>query len=210
MVKKRQLLVVATANKKKFKEIKAILGDLPLQIKSLLDFKKKPEIVEDGQTFLENAQRKAKITSSFYNCLSLGEDSGLEVEALGGKPGVFSSRFAGKQSTDRENIKKLLRELEGLPKYKRRAKFVSQVVLACKGKILVSFKGSLAGFITFQPQGRFGFGYDPVFFLSEYKKTTAQLKPSLKNKISHRYKALSKLRKFLKDYLVKQAGRGEI
>ncbi|RKY35320.1 MAG: non-canonical purine NTP pyrophosphatase, RdgB/HAM1 family [Candidatus Omnitrophota bacterium] len=201
MAKKRQLLIVATANKKKFKEIKAILGDLPLQIKSLLDFKKKPKIIEEGKTFLENAEKKAEITSSFYNCLSLGEDSGLEVEALKGRPGVFSSRFAGKNATDRENIEKLLTELKGLPKYKRKAKFISQVVLACKGKILASFKGSLTGFITFQPQGRFGFGYDPVFFLPEYKKTTAQLKPSLKNKISHRYKALSKLKKFLKNYL---------
>ncbi len=200
--KRPKLLVVATANKKKFREIKSILEDLPFKIRCLLDFKKKPKIAEDGKTFYENAEKKAKLTSSFYECLALGEDSGLEVRALGGRPGIFSSRFAGKKSTDKRNIDKLLKELEGVSRAERGAKFISWIVLAYKGKVLGGFQGFLSGFIAFKPKGRYGFGYDPVFFLPQYKKTTAQLKPSFKNRISHRCKALKKVRAYLKKHIL--------
>jgi XTP/dITP diphosphohydrolase len=195
---------VATANIKKFKEIKKILARLPLEVKCLLDFKARPRIVEDGKNFFENAKKKAEITSSFYNCLSLGEDSGLQVEALGGEPGIFSSRYAGKGADDKKNIAKLLGELHNVPKNKRLARFSCWAVLADRGKSIKRFQGRISGRITLEPKGRFGFGYDPVFFIPNLQKTLAQVPLSVKNKMSHRYKAISKVRRYLDIYLKKR------
>ncbi|MFC1514672.1 RdgB/HAM1 family non-canonical purine NTP pyrophosphatase [Candidatus Omnitrophota bacterium] len=196
-------LVVATANKSKFKEIKKILGKLPLGVNYLLDFERKPRIVENGKTFFQNAKKKAQAASSFYGALSLGEDSGLEVVALDGRPGIFSSRFSGKGATDAKNIRKLLRELKGFPASQRRAAFVCSAVLMRKGKVVKSFQGRLSGSISASPRGSSGFGYDPVFYLPSLKKTLAQLPIGKKNKLSHRYKAIFKVRKYLRNYLKK-------
>ena len=196
-------LIVATANKKKFKEIKKILGKLPLEVKYLLDFKERPKIIENGKSFFENARIKAEATSCFYNSLALGEDSGLWVEALEGAPGIFSSRFAGKNADDKKNIAKLLKELKAVSKKDRKARFFCCLVLANKGKTLRKFEGSLSGFITLKPRGESGFGYDPVFFVPGLNKTLAQIPLSVKNKLSHRYKAISKFRRFFSNYLKK-------
>lgn len=194
-------LIIASKNQDKVREIKMLLRGLPLQISSLLDFKKKPKIIEDGKDFYENARKKAKITSSFYRTLSLGEDSGLEVMALGNKPGVYSRRFAGKNASYHKNNLRLLKFLEGLPLKERRAKFCTWVVLAKKGRVIKAFKGELKGFIWMKEAGKKGFGYDPVFYLPRFKKTVAQLSLKQKNMISHRAKACLKLKKFLAKYV---------
>lgn len=196
-------LVIATGNKKKFREIKKILKDVPVKLNSLLDFPKRPHIVEDGNTFFENAGKKAEQASLFYNCWALGEDSGLEVSFLDGSPGIFSARYAGKDATDRQNIEKLLRSLEGVPKSKRHARFFCCAVLALRGKLIGKFEGTLQGLIQFKAKGTSGFGYDPVFFVPRFGKTLAQIPLSVKNTISHRYKALSKFKTYFRNYLNK-------
>jgi len=196
-------LIVATANINKFKEIKNILGKLPLKVMCLLDFKTRPRIVEDGESFFENARKKAEIASSFYGSLSLGEDSGLEVDALGGKPGVLSSRYSGSGGDDKKNIAKLLKKLRNVPENKRSARFSCWAVLADKGKSLKRFQGQISGRITLEPKGSSGFGYDPVFLIPNLQKTLAQISLPAKNKISHRHEAISRVRQYLDIYLKK-------
>lgn len=196
-------LIIATANRKKYKEVKKIIGGLSLSIKSLLDFNKRPVIIEDGKTFFENAAKKAVTASSFYDSLALGEDSGLEVDFLNGKPGIYSARFSGRNADDRKNIIKLLRELRKVNWKQRKARFRCCAVLAYKGKKIRRFEGSLSGYITFIPEGSSGFGYDPVFYVPKLKKTLAKVPLSVKNKLSHRYKALVKFRDYLQNYLAK-------
>ncbi len=193
-------LVIATANKNKFKEIKKMFKGLSFELKCLLDFKDRPQIIEDKKTFYQNAKKKAEITSSFYGCPALGEDSGLEVFALNKEPGIYSARYAGEDSNDKKNIEKLLKELEGVPFQERGARFVCSAVLILKGKKAEEFRGQVEGFITTEPRGKGGFGYDPVFYLPELKKTMAQIPLSLKNKISHRHKAIS----LIKNYFLKK------
>ena len=196
-------LIIATGNKKKFREIKKILGRVSLRVRCLADFAKRPRIVEDGLTFFENARKKAEAASLFYNSWALGEDSGLEVAVLGGRPGIFSSRFAGRQATDAKNIRKLLRELKGVPSSRRKARFLCCAVLARRGKAIKRFQGILSGYISARPKGSSGFGYDPVFYVPGLKKTLAEVPPRVKNKLSHRYKAISRFRSHLRNYLKK-------
>jgi len=133
--------------------------------------------------------------------LTLAEDSGLEVEALNGGPGVRSARFAGPAKDDAANIKKLLCLLEGMPFHKRKARFICFAAIADSGKLIKVVNGYVGGLISLEPKGRFGFGYDPVFYYPPLKKNFAQLPPSIKNKISHRYKALRKVKKILQEVL---------
>jgi len=193
-------LIIATKNKNKFKEIKAILKGLRLRISYLGKLLPDLEIKEDGKTFFENALKKAcKVSQIFPQDLVVAEDSGLEVESLNNRPGIFSKRFAGKNATDLENNLKLLRLLKN--KKNRNAQFVCVVVLMKNKKLIKKFTGKLKGKIHDRIEGKGGFGYDPVFFLPRYKKTVAQLTPEEKNKISHRAQAFSKLKKFLSQYL---------
>lgn len=194
-------LVIATKNKKKLEEIKEILKDLDLEITSLLDYQRTPRIVENGKTFKENAIKKAVKVAGFTKRLTLGEDSGLCVHALGKRPGVYSSRFAGKDKNDLKNNLKLLKLLEGLPFNKRRAQYWCAVALADKEGLVGVVEGRCSGLISFEMKGHFGFGYDPVFIIPKYKKTFAQLGPGVKHKISHRYQALKKLKRLLTRYL---------
>ncbi len=194
-------LIVATSNKDKFKEIKSILQGIDCKILSLLDFDKSPKIIENGDTFLENSKKKSILTSKFYDCFAVADDSGLEVEFLDGKPGVYSARFAGKDCNYTANNQKLLSLLKGLPKSKRKARFTCCVSCAYKGEYISHFCGYIKGYIADNPVGSKGFGYDPVFFLSKYNKTMAQITPALKNKISHRYQAFEKFRKSFLKYL---------
>lgn len=196
-------LVIATGNRKKFKEIKKILAKVPLKVKCLNDFDKAPKIVEDGRTFFANAKKKAVAASLFYDALAVGEDSGLEVKALGGKPGIYSARFSGKGVTDLKNIDKLLGKLKGLPASKRGARFFCCAVLACKGRVIKKFEGSINGRILDTLKGSSGFGYDPVFYVPSLKKTLAQVPLRTKNKLSHRYKAISSLSRYLRKCLKK-------
>lgn len=195
-------LIIATRNINKFREIKKILKDLKVELVCLMDLRKDIKIKEDGNSFFENAFKKALITSGFYRLdYVLGEDSGLEVPYLKNEPGIFSRRYAGKDATDLDNNLKLLSQLKGVSKKDRRAYFRCVAALVKDGKLIKKFEGKLAGTINEMITGRGGFGYDPVFYLPHRKKTVAQLTLGEKNKISHRAKTFMKLNKFLANYL---------
>jgi XTP/dITP diphosphohydrolase len=170
---------------------------LGLKIYSLNDFSSVPEIEEDGKTFIENALKKARFYSEYFGKITIADDSGLEVDALKGWPGVFSSRYAGKGASDQEKSQKLLREMEGIRISKRGARFKCvMAMISQEGKEEV-VEGSCRGRIGFRAVGKKGFGYDPVFIVPKYGKTMAQLTLEEKNRISHRGKALKKLRKII-------------
>lgn len=205
-------LVVATKNKKKLGEIKEILKGLDLNITSLADYTRAPRIIESGRTFKDNAIKKAVRIAAFTKKLTLGEDSGLCVDALDGKPGVYSSRFSGKPAcpagrdkSDLKNNLKLLKLLKGLPLSKRKAYYSCAVALADEGGLLGVAEGRCCGLVGFELKGNFGFGYDPLFIIPKYKKTFAQLRPGIKHKMSHRYRALVRAKKIISDYFT---GRG--
>ncbi len=201
----KQELVAATKNKKKFAEIKELLKDLNLKITSLADYPKAGRIIENGATFKENAVKKAIKIAQYTKKLTLGEDSGLEVDALKGEPGVYSSRFAGPAKDDLKNNLKLLKLLKGLPFSRRKASYRCSVALADKHGLIVVAEGTCRGLIGFDLKGNFGFGYDPLFIIPKYKKTFAQLGPSVKHKTSHRFRALSKAKIILLAYLKRSA-----
>lgn len=196
-------VLIATHNIKKRREINQLLKrfkDIKVLNLNDLDFHP-PVIVEDGKTFRQNAVKKAVIVSKFFNGLVLADDSGLEVEALHGKPGVRSARFARKKATDAENNKKLLKLLENVPDKKRQARFVCYIALARDGHLLDSFEGTIKGRILAKPKGKNGFGYDPVFIPTGYKKTFAEIVATTKNRISHRALALKKLERSIGKHL---------
>jgi len=197
----KKVILLATRNPGKVKEIKAILGNYGVDVVSLADFPDVPEVVEDGATFFDNAFKKAKEVSEATNMMVLSDDSGLEVDALGGRPGVFSARYSGKAGDDAANNEKLLKELEGIPEEKRTARFRCVMVLYHPSGKWISAEGSCEGRIAFKPSGTGGFGYDPVFYLDQYGKTMAELPPEEKNKISHRAKALQALKGKIKEFL---------
>jgi XTP/dITP diphosphohydrolase len=194
-------IIVATRNKKKLREIKEIYRGLRFSFKSLADYPRAPRIIENGRTFKANAVKKALSMARFSGRLTLGEDSGLCVDALGGRPGVYSSRFAGRNKSDRQNNLKVLRLLKGLPLKKRKAHYVCAVALADKNGLLILSEGRCSGLIACQPKGNSGFGYDPLFLVPGYGKTFAELGASVKHRLSHRYRALSRAKKFLEKYV---------
>lgn len=194
----RTELLVATKNAKKLKEIKEILADLDIKVTSLANYPKVPRIVENGNDFGENAVKKAVIIARASGKLTMGEDSGLCVDALGGAPGVKSARFAGKSKSDTQNNLKLLKLLDGLPPTKRKAHYVSAVAIADANGVVGVVGGKCNGFIGFAPRGHTGFGYDPLFVIPKYRKTFAELGPRIKHTMSHRFKALKKVRRLLK------------
>ena len=190
-------IVLATRNRYKIKEIKKILGDLKVGISSALDFPGLDEVEEDGATLEENAIKKALVVSKFTNQLAIADDSGLEVDALEGRPGVYSSRFAGENANYNDNNRKLLELMEYIPPKNRTARFVCVVAIADRDKTKKIIKRTCEGIISFQARGKTGFGYDPLFIIPEYNKTFAELGPEIKNKISHRAKAFLETKKFL-------------
>lgn len=194
-------LVVATRNKKKLQEIKEILKGLRVRISSLEDHAPKLRIIENGRTFGSNAVKKACAVARVTGKLALGEDSGLCVAELGGRPGVYSSRFAGREKSDAKNNRKLLRLLEGVPASRRRACYRCAVALADKSGVISVTEGSCYGRIGFEERGSYGFGYDPLFVIPRYRRTFAQLGPAVKHRMSHRYRALKKMRTALVTYL---------
>ena len=194
-------LVVATRNKDKLREIKALLKELPVEVFSLDLFKGVPRVMEDGRTFKDNAVKKAVQVSKFLKKFTVADDSGLEVEYLNGDPGVYSARYSGKGATYRSNNEKLLRLLKRVPLAKRKACFKCVIAAADKGRVIGVAEGVCAGKICFTSKGDNGFGYDPIFIPDGYKKTFAEMGPALKNKISHRSKALAKAKKIIAKYL---------
>ena len=185
-------LVIATTNHNKVKEMRALLKDMPFMILSLSDFKNVPEVVEDGKTFKDNAAKKALTIAQHTGCLTLADDSGLEVDALNGDPGVLSARYAGEEATDDENNKKLLAALQQVPLDRRTAAFRCAIAIALPDKLLGVVEGMCTGSITDACRGSNGFGYDPLFVRLESNKTFAELLPDVKNRISHRGRALEK------------------
>jgi len=200
-------LIVATQNKKKLQEIEVILKDLRLRILSLSDFPRVPRIVENGATFRENAIIKAVASARFFGRLSMGEDSGLCVDALRGAPGVRSARFSGADKSDDKNNRKLLRLLRGLPVKDRRAHYSCAVALADASGLIGVVEGRCSGRIACEPAGTSGFGYDPLFMVPRYNKTFGQLGGKIKHGMSHRYRALNKFRRLIEKYIENTAVR---
>ena len=202
-------LIIATQNKSKLKEIRHILTGIGVKIISLKELNVKFNIKENGKTFFANAVKKTLPVSKIYrDDLVVGEDSGLVIRYLNGKPGVYSKRYSGKNWTYLKNNLKILKQLEGIKHKERQAYFVCCLVLMQNGKLIRKIEGRLNGFISKEIKGKNGFGYDPIFYpvrkflsggvyLSKYKKTIAQLPSVVKNKISHRALAFRKLKTYL-------------
>jgi XTP/dITP diphosphohydrolase len=193
---------MATRNPGKLRELRQILGDLDLRLVGLDDFPELPEIPETGATFAANAAAKAREVTRRTGLPALADDSGLEVAALNGRPGVYSARYAQDRTApqppgDADNWRKLLDELQGVPWEKRQARFVCEIALALPDGRLFRARGECPGRITAEPQGTQGFGYDPVFWVEELRATMAQLGPEVKNRLSHRARALAALREIL-------------
>jgi XTP/dITP diphosphohydrolase len=186
-------IVIATRNAHKLREISQILKVDGVEFLSLNDLPEYPEVEETGKTFTDNALLKAQTAAYRSGCWALADDSGLEVDALQGSPGVQSARYAGKEADPVKNLQKLLAELKGLPPEKRTARFICAMALVSNHNRAYFTEGKIEGLITEQPLGQNGFGYDPVFWLPQFEKTMAQLSPEEKNGISHRTIALRKI-----------------
>ncbi|NPA90060.1 MAG: XTP/dITP diphosphatase [Chloroflexi bacterium] len=191
-------LLIATHNPGKVREYRQLLRDLPLELTYLDEVGITEEVEETGQTFLENAIQKAMGYAELSGMLTLADDSGLEVDALGGAPGVHSSRYAGPGASDQERIDKLLRELEGVPEEERTARFRCVIAVATPDGRLCAAQGTVEGIITESPRGEHGFGYDPIFYLPDKGRTMAELLPEEKNRISHRARAAHAIKPLLK------------
>lgn len=186
-------LIIATRNQNKVKEIASVLKNNDIQLVSLNEYPGIPEVIEDGETFVANARKKAEAIFRATGIPALADDSGLEVDYLNGKPGVYSSRFAGERATDAENNQKLLQLLDKVPNDKRTARFRCLMVLI-DGKQEMVIEGKCEGRILTTPRGSNGFGYDPLFYYPELKKSFAEIEMTLKNQISHRGRALAELK----------------
>jgi len=200
-VRTRKKCILATKNKGKIREFKDLFKDMNIDLVSALDLESFPKIKEDGKTFLENALKKARIVAEHYGTMAISDDSGLEVDALNGRPGIYSARFAGEGATDEANNQRLLKELEGIPRERRTARFRCVIVAYRPDGKWVHGEGTFEGLIALEPKGRGGFGYDPVFFLPEFGVTVAELSATEKNRISHRARALKALYKRIKELL---------
>ena len=186
-------IVLATRNQGKVREFNKLFAQLGWEGISLAEFEDVPEVVEDGDTFEANAIKKAVTISTYLNLSAVGDDSGLEVDALDGRPGVYSARYAGEDATDEANWKKLLQELTDVPDEKRTARFRCTLALVEPGQEPLIATGSCEGTIAREPAGTNGFGYDPVFYLPAMDKRMAELSAEEKNQISHRAMAMQQL-----------------
>jgi len=202
-------LVVGTHNRHKVREIRALLRGIPFEVRSIDELYDGPDVVEDGHTFAENASKKAVEFSKATGELVLADDSGLEVDALDGAPGVRSARYAGPAKSDADNTRKLLDELRQIPDAERNARFRCAIAVADRGRLVFMVDGSVEGQIAQAPRGSGGFGYDPVFFVPSLGKTFAEVPPKVKNRMSHRGQALRKAREKLAEYADKAAKPGD-
>ena len=187
-------IVIATNNQHKVEEYRQLIGEQKIELRSLADYPAYPGVEENGKTFAENASIKALAACKYCDVPAFADDSGLEVEALGGRPGIHSSRYA---PTDRERIEKLLGELKGVTD--RRARFVCVIAIAVNGEVIETFEGEVKGRIIDGPRGANGFGYDPIFVPDGSDKTFAELSQEEKNRISHRANAFRKAAEFVED-----------
>jgi len=193
-------LLVATTNPGKFAEVKDFLRQLPLEVLSLSDFATSPKIIEDGATFEENALKKARALAEYSGYLTLADDSGLEVDALNGAPGIYSARYCGEEGNDKKNNEKLMHELREISEEKRTGRFVCALALCAPkshGMKEWTVRDSCEGRISFELKGENGFGYDPLFFYPSLGKTFGEIDRAIKATVSHRGKALKKLAEML-------------
>lgn len=193
-------LVLATRNRHKGEELAALLGDLGVTIRTLDEFPDAPDVVEDGDTCEANAIKKARAIAQFTGLPAVADDTGLEVDALDGRPGIYAARYAGEDATYEDNCQKLLREMAGVPRERRTARFLTVAAIALPSDGIRVAQGTLDGAIAEQASGALGFGYDPVFLIPELGKTLAQLSADQKNTISHRAKAFAKMREIVRSY----------
>ena len=201
----RTPLLLATTNAGKVREIRRALEGLPLTVLGLADVLPGHSFRERGASFLENARAKSLFYSRKWKGLTLAEDSGLEIDALGGAPGVRSARFSSPRPSDEKNIRKALRSLDGVPAAERGAGFTCVMVLSREGRIVREIRGRVRGRIAAAPRGRNGFGYDPVFYYLPLRRTFAEIGPEKKNEVSHRGRAVRRLKRFLAAYLKETA-----
>lgn len=191
-------LIIASKNKHKIEEIKAILKEFGFKILSMDEAGlEELEVIEDGETFEENSMKKAMAVMEATGHIALADDSGLEVDSLNNQPGVYSARYSGEGATDQKNNEKLLDKLSGVPMEERGARFVSVISLVFPDRRKFSVRGECEGIIGFEPLGYNGFGYDPLFIVPAYNKTFGELGEEIKNTISHRARALDKLKEEL-------------
>ncbi|MBC9025923.1 MULTISPECIES: XTP/dITP diphosphatase [Bacillus] len=189
--------IIATHNPGKVKEFKEILEPRGYDVKSLAEIGFTEEIEETGHTFEENAILKAEAVAKAVNKMVIADDSGLSIDNLGGRPGVYSARYAGEQKDDQANIEKVLSELKGIEKEQRTARFRCALAVSIPSEETKTVEGHVEGYIAEEPRGEYGFGYDPIFIVKDKDKTMAELTSDEKNKISHRADALKKLSKLL-------------
>ncbi len=194
-------IFLATGNKKKIEELKPILSDLNYEVSSIADGVQIPDVVEDKDTFEGNSQKKAIEIAKFLDLVTIADDSGLCVDALSGAPGVYSARYAGEDGNDKLNNEKLIKELKN--ESNRKAHFVSVISVAKPNGEVISFRGEVEGEIIDEFRGEGGFGYDPHFYYEPLKRTFAELSKEEKNKISHRARAVEKMKKEIKEFLAK-------
>lgn len=190
-------IVLATRNRHKGEELASLLGDAGIRIRTLAEFPTAPEVEEDGETCEANAVKKAVEIARATGMTAVADDTGLEVDALDGRPGRFAARYAGENATYEDNCRKLLQELAGVPYERRTAKFLTVAAVASPDGAVQTTQGVLEGLITEAGRGARGFGYDPVFYVPELGKTLAELTPDEKNRVSHRAKAFVKMREVL-------------
>jgi XTP/dITP diphosphohydrolase len=199
-----QRVVFGSGNQGKVREFQTLLKKEAITLLSWNDFDRSFSVTEDGKTFWENAFKKAEATARITGELSIADDSGLEVDYLHGRPGIFSARYAGPNASDNENNSRLLRELQGVPLSQRGARFICAIAICAPDGAWEWVEGECRGYITESPQGDQGFGYDPLFFAPDLGKTFAALGHEEKNQISHRARAVDKLRPILREYLRKE------
>ncbi|RLQ98019.1 XTP/dITP diphosphatase [Falsibacillus albus] len=196
-------VIIATKNKGKAKEFVSMFSPYGIEVKTLLDIPNAPDVEETGTTFKENAILKAETISGEMNTIVIADDSGLAIDALEGRPGVYSARYAGEEKNDEANMDKVLMELKDIPGEDRTARFHCALAVAVPGEETITVEGTCDGHILFERQGTNGFGYDPIFFVKEQGKSMAELSSSEKNKISHRAKALQQLKDRIDTIIVK-------
>ncbi len=192
-------LVLATRNRHKGEELAALLGGLGITIRTLDEFPDAPEVVEDGDTCEANAIKKARTIAEFTGLPAVADDTGLAVDALNGRPGVYAARYAGEDATYEDNCRKLLLELRGVPRERRTARFLTVAAIALPSDGIRVAQGILEGEIAEEASGTLGFGYDPLFLIPELGKTLAQLSANEKNTVSHRAKAFIQAKALLRE-----------
>lgn len=193
-------LLLATRNQHKKTELQQILNDLNIAVLTFQDINDLPEIEEDGETFEENARKKSRVTAFATGLVTLADDSGLMVDFLDGQPGIYSARFAGREANDQMNNEKLLELMKNVPESKRTARFICVIAVSDYKGNTELVKGSCEGKIALRPSGNGGFGYDPLFIPDGFKETFAELQPDIKNRISHRGKALAQVKPIIAKY----------